>query len=370
MTGLMTGAASASKLSALVLFPSLALMFIFWMDWRGLRQLNFLKSIAAAAVAFALVWICVYQSNFPAIKNCFFAERGVQVSMSTSRYLLGELPVRWHWIYYPVALLIKTPLPLLFMWIMAAALFVREGNMLQDRRRISILVFPSVLFIVLVFSQSRAGWRYFLPAVPLLAVFTGSAMAWLRGRTERMVFFGLLGWLAIETIAAHPYHMAYFNELIGGSRNGYRWLDGSNQDWGQDIPSLVKLVDQQKVKPAICLGYWGSNRPEAWGLEYQDVFSAAITNKFREETVNDPRAPREWLVVSAYLRTNRSLRNAYNWLYDRKPIACVGNTLFVYDISTDEESVRQIGEIYRMMGRPALAQRQAERLVYLASLRS
>ena len=36
----------------------------------------------------------------------------VVLHSSTSRYLLGELPARFHWVYYPVALLIKTPLPL------------------------------------------------------------------------------------------------------------------------------------------------------------------------------------------------------------------------------------------------------------------
>ena len=195
-------------------------------------------------------------------------------------------------------------------------------------------------------------------------------MTWLRDRTERILFLTLLGWLMIETVATHPHHMAYFNELIGGSQNGFRWMNGSNQDWGQDIPSLVQLINQQKVKPTVCFGYWGSSRPEIWGLEYQDVFSASVASEFRKETVNDPRTPREWLVVSAYLRTNHNMRNAYNWLYDRKPIAVVGNTLFVYDITTDEQSIRQIGEIYRLMHRPVLVRRQADRLAYVTGLHS
>jgi hypothetical protein len=130
---------------------------------------------------------------------------------------------------------------------------------------------------------------------------------------------------------------------------------------------LARLVDEQPVKPALCLGYWGSNRPETWGLIYQDAFSIAITNKFRPETVNDPRTPREWLVVSAHLRTNPSSRGAYEWLKDRRPMTIVGNTLFVYDITDDVESIEELERIYRLMGRTRLVQRQAERLAYLRS---
>jgi hypothetical protein len=32
----------------------------------------------------------------------------------------------------------------------------------------------------------------------------------------------------------HPHYLAYFNEIIGGPRNGYKYLIDSNLDWGQD----------------------------------------------------------------------------------------------------------------------------------------
>jgi hypothetical protein len=162
-------------------------------------------------------------------------------------------------------------------------------------------------------------------------------------------------------MATHPHHMAYFNELIGGPKNGSKWLDGSNQDWGQDLPSLAALIEKQNPKPSILMGYWGSNQPEAWGIEYQDVLSPAITNSFRRETINTLDAGKEWLVVSAELRHNPATKEAYAWLNDKTPIAFPGSTLFVYDITNDLDSVLGVAAIYKVMGRNALYERQMAR---------
>jgi len=98
-----------------------------------------------------------------------------------------------------------------------------------------------------------------------------------------MVF--LLVLFLIETLFVHPHHMAYFNQLIGGSNQGYKWLDGSNQDWGQDLPALSTFL-KKEGNPALFFSYVGSGSPEAWGIQYQDVFSPAIPSGFRKNLIH------------------------------------------------------------------------------------
>jgi hypothetical protein len=161
-------------------------------------------------------------------------------------------------------------------------------------------------------------------------------------------------------LIAHPYHMAYFNELIGGSNQGYKWLDGSNQDWGQDLPTLASFL-KKYGQPAVFLGYSGSNQPEAWGIQYQDVISPAITNSFRSEFIYPVSTNKEVLVISARLREDP----AYRWIGDRKPVAFLGSTLFVYDITSDINAVLQLGQLYLFSGRATLLKRQIDRALYL-----
>jgi hypothetical protein len=44
----------------------------------------------------------------------------------------------------------------------------------------------------------------------------------------------LFAWSTASALWRHPHHLEYFNELVGGSANGYRWLVDSNLDWRQD----------------------------------------------------------------------------------------------------------------------------------------
>jgi hypothetical protein len=101
-------------------------------------------------------------------------------------------------------------------------------------------------------------------------------------------------------------------------------------------------------------------------LEYQNVFSAGAWSSRASETVNSPHAAREWLVVSAHMRTHHRLRNAYNWLNGKRPIALIGGTLFVYDITSDIETIEQLQFIYRIRDRPRLYERQTQRLRWTA----
>jgi hypothetical protein len=82
-----------------------------------------------------------------------------------------------------------------------------------------------------------------LPALPFLFVFAGRAAAWRPVASPFGLAVGVLAaWTALSSLAFHPRYIPYFNELIGGQRNGYRWLTDSNVDWGQDNRYVREVV--------------------------------------------------------------------------------------------------------------------------------
>jgi hypothetical protein len=58
-----------------------------------------------------------------------------------------------------------------------------------------------------------------------------------------------------------PHYLAYFNELAGGPRNGYKCLVDSNLDWGQDLKHLRRWLDQRQITDPVNLCYFGTADP-------------------------------------------------------------------------------------------------------------
>ncbi|MCG3205118.1 MAG: hypothetical protein KCHDKBKB_01835 [Elusimicrobia bacterium] len=362
LSGISAGAAISSKFTGFLLAPIFILMYLLQRKIEN-KRIEKSDAVGAAIIILATLFVVLslYNFNLEMLNQALSQGRSFHKERLSDGYLLGEAVAKG-WFYYPTVSLIKTPLPLLFFWITVGIALVKR----KDNSRGFLLFIPIlVLWFSVLISNNHFGIRYLLPAIPFLAILIGVYYSSLKSRKDRIVCWMLMGWMVIESFITHPHHMAYFNPLVGGIKNGWKWLDGSNQDWGQDLPTLAKVIHKQAIKPSILMGYWGSNRPEAWGIDYQDVLSPAITNSFRKETINPSDVPVEWLVVSAELRHNPSTKAAYAWLNNKNPFLLIGGTLFVYDISRDEESILRIGDIYKEMGRKALYQRQLERANFL-----
>jgi hypothetical protein len=144
---------------------------------------------------------------------------------------MGEVSTTGWRHYYLVALALKETLPFLLLLSLALALAWRRPEWLDD----AALVLPAAL-ILLAFSLARLqiGVRYVLPAIPFLAVF--AAGLWRDRRPAlRGVVVALAAWHVVAAARACPDFIPYFNELAGGSENGYRYLGDSNLDWGQNV---------------------------------------------------------------------------------------------------------------------------------------
>jgi len=162
--------------------------------------------------------------------------------------------------YYLVTFLLKTPLPLLILLVLAAV----WGPRLPGRTA-AFLWLPVAAYAALALAWGpQIGHRHLLPLYPFLFVSAGRTVV--SPRAPRRILTGLLAsWYAFGTLAVHPHYLAYFNELAGGQGRAWKLLVDSNLDWGQDLPALKEWMDEHGVA-RIKFSYFGGADPAYYGV--------------------------------------------------------------------------------------------------------
>ena len=79
----------------------------------------------------------------------------------------------------------------------------------------------------------------------------------------------MLCWQVAESSLVRPDYLAYFNQVAGGPKNGYKHLVDSSLDWGQDLPALRSWLAQnsdQSGNGQLYLAYFGTALPAWYGI--------------------------------------------------------------------------------------------------------
>ncbi len=265
--------------------------------------------------------------------------------------------------YYLTALAIKTTLPFLAL--------VLLGVRMLTRKELLVLGLPALSYIAVCTAASKQnGLRYILPAFPFLCLAAG-ALVRSRGRSWALAAALLVGWSAVETTRLAPNYLVYFNQLVGGPAQGYRWLVDSNLDWGQDLRLLGDFLRRQE-NPETIVACLGNGDLDHYLGTHQDLLSwswsqdAAAPPPPRH--LNSAAPAREWLIVSASFLQGFGLNDpeAFAWLRTRRPLAQPGHSSFVFDISSDALSHFNVGKLYQRNRHYEAARRQFERAAALA----
>jgi 4-amino-4-deoxy-L-arabinose transferase-like glycosyltransferase len=249
------------------------------------------------------------------------------------QYALGRYSRSGWWWYFPVTFLLKTPVALLLMFLLAAVLGViawrtraRDAEPIVSKEdTLCLLVPPLVYFMVCMTSTINIGHRYLLPIYPFLFVMAGKIVTvWplVKNRLVQLIVpaAGLLLILP-GSLCIHPHYLSYFNCLVG-AQNGWRYLSDSNVDWGQDL-LLLKEYLERKQPQALYMDVFGSVRPEDLGISYLPV---------PEDQA--PAGQRFMVVVSVNRLLCKNARRPdglYPWLLDREPSDKVGYSIFIYE---------------------------------------
>lgn len=67
-----------------------------------------------------------------------------------------------------------------------------------------------------------------------------------------------LCWFLASSLSVYPHSLSYFNESIGGPRNGSTYLIDSNFDWGQDLLYAQKWARHSLAGEEPFVAYFGT----------------------------------------------------------------------------------------------------------------
>ena len=237
-------------------------------------------------------------------------------------FLMGEVSEHGWWYFYIVAYLIKTPIPfLIIVSIFFIGLFQKKARIKRKDEMFLILPIVVVFIFLSFFVGFTIGLRHFMVVYPFSFIITSKIINFKfkkdNEKIYKIIIILLLVWYVIESVVVLPWSLSYFNEFIGGPKNGYLWLTSTNIDSGQGIIEIGKYQREhniQEIKIATAVGevYW----------EYYGNFTEAACTQ--ENGV--------YAISAEFLNTLR--RDCYAWLRERNPDAVLaGYSVFVYHVT-------------------------------------
>lgn len=238
-------------------------------------------------------------------------------------YFLGRLGHRGWWYFFPVALAVKTPVAFLALTALGIGRLALGGVRGADWRRLAPAAAAAAVLLVGAFSNINIGVRHVLPVYPLLAVIAGfgTHSLWRSSRRGALVAATLVAWQVSAAAAAHPDHLAYFNELAGGRPE--RILIDSDLDWGQDLLRLEVLLRELRV-PSVWIGCFSSADLTRHDLPpYQLLLPAPKGHR-----------PKGWIAISEWVLKGVALPDPdhFDWLGAYQPVARAGRSIRLYYI--------------------------------------
>jgi hypothetical protein len=277
--GLLTAMAVTAKLSAVFLIP--IFIGLEWMGWRD-RQAQkrfqwpeFFKRWGLGLTA-AVIWVftlylpgTLFVPGHPWPFHFLIADlRLMSVALAHPSYFQGQLGYTSHWLYYPAAFTLKSPLPFLVLLVFAIGLLLRKKIVIPAWQWV-----PPLVFFIAVMPVHDLGIRNLMPIYPFCFLMAARAGEWMWNRRPRgsrifpILLAGLLGFQALSVGLHFPFQISYFNELVPQDRKIY-WLGDSNLDIGQDTKRLAE-EGRRRGWTHVKLAYFGIADPAWYGMDWQ-----------------------------------------------------------------------------------------------------
>ncbi|MFH1462448.1 MAG: glycosyltransferase family 39 protein [bacterium] len=383
LAGAFFGIAQLCKFSAILLLPFFGLLGLtWWLTKSGTFKQTLKTGVLVLVIGFLLVWpvyqfhtlnyppekqvsdtqvylkdtlkpfksSIIWASNKPILRPYAFYATGLtmvfhRVAGGNTTYFLGQVNnVGWP-SYFPIVYLIK--IPLAFHILTLIALFYGLYWLMRKRSKNwfkpNFALFAALCFVAIYWTTSitgnlNIGVRHLLPVFPFTILLIGAGTAiFLRAPYLRLKYLALTVLIigqAVSIINIYPHFIAYFNELIGGPSQGYKYVVDSNLDWGQDLKRLKDWADENvPTEKQIYIDYFGGGSPQYYfGNKYSPWWGERDPQEFPKGN---------YLAVSVGFLQGGVGKPApgfnqptgfYQWLNDYTPIAKIGYSIFVYYI--------------------------------------
>ncbi|GIW97125.1 MAG: hypothetical protein KatS3mg111_0458 [Pirellulaceae bacterium] len=168
-------------------------------------------------------------------------------------------------------------------------------------------------------------FRYVLPSLPALYITAGvwAARWWRQTWFGRWAVGAMVLMYVLSSASVLPRSYAFFNYAVGGPSQGWRWLDNSNLDWGQDILTVMKWIESNPDKrPVYYLYSIPSIDFKKLGIDADDGMHAM--------TVHGPYRAGWWVVSARNL-----VAQDYRWFREHEPTERLSVTTSVFYISPE-----------------------------------
>ena len=410
VTGIVLGLTILTKFTSVILVPLLPLLWIGYrlsgsakLDWQVwlYQGKMFLLSLVVSLVVVNLGYFgqstCIPLERFhfrTTLLTGYDIEEGIP-SCADNRFAgtwLGKIPIplpadmvrgidiqrrdfergftsyvggRWAdhgwWYFYLYALLVKVPIGTWFVVCSAVGVtFFGRGFNAPWRDEMLLLV-PGI--VILVFISSQTGFsvhsRYLLPALPFFFVWISKVarVFEMRPLTPEHRALGAMVVVAMtsavgSSLWTYPHSLSYFNEFVGGPRNGGEHLLDSNIDWGQDLYYLKDWLDDHSEITLDGLALHGSYPATVAGIrEAPNPPSCDFTDE--GACVADHLGPKPgWYAVSVNHLHGRDRQYRY-FLDHFEPMASAGYSIYIYHITLDEAN-----RVRRELGLPEIEKQE------------
>ena len=267
-----------------------------------------------------------------------FAKQVRHQGFGHEAYFLGQHRVRGWMAYFPVAFGLKTPVGLLILLALAAARFRPRDP--WERITLACL---ALLWVMLVRSRVNIGVRYALLTYPLAApwlarLFEPKA---LRDRVWGPITVAATLWFVAASLGCGTRCLSYFNEIGGGPSKGWLYLADSNVDWGQDLDALAATLkrlgigevttDISTERRLVVPGLYVVVNPSR---VYQVPAVAPTNRRLYDDDGGYLPIYTRYVAVSVSRLLGLYSQNDMTWLWTRKLVTRVNDSLFLFDMDT------------------------------------
>lgn len=236
-----------------------------------------------------------------------------------------------HWAYFPVLMLVKTPLPVF--GLLLAGLYVRRPRRAWPSAPTAVVATILVYFLAMIMrSRLNMGFRHMMPAVPLLTILAarGFEKTWdhVVAGTRTVSVWGraLLGaalaWMPATAMIAAPSYLGWFNAAVGRDRG--HWISIIGEDWNQDMLRAARRAVDAGYEPLYIVPHTTvSKRELAWAeIDYIEL------------GCKDLPQPGSYVILRAAVAKTR--RGACHlWSVGREPIEDIADHMYIYRIPED-----------------------------------
>ncbi len=364
ITAILLGLAQAAKLTALLLFP-IGGVIILVHAWKH-NPNNLHKALRHAGISYMcmiliagfVLW-ALYGFEIrtvPGIMNgklpipvASHIERGMRLRANLQygreAFLLGQNRMHGWWYYFPLAFVLKTPLPFMITFASSLMLYgcVRKRPPHSNQPTLTLILFPLLYGLSSLSSPLNIGYRHLLPMLPFLYVLLSYTSAPFISKSESPIFhirplnhniktmwLVLLVAQAIAIMMITPYYLTYFNLIAGGPRQGWRFLADSNTDWGQTLKALSNYQHQHQLGP-IKLSIFTFLDPAIYDIVYEPIAPMENAAPVLPHRFNP--APGIYAISTTTLNgVPLPYPATYDWFRHRPPLAQIAYAMHIYEV--------------------------------------